>query len=111
MVEPRNFLDNLQSFLTYHFTNFASNSGLPDGLIPKAKKGTKSEIIDWEFDAKDRETHKYGNFGSPTILKLCSKFKKTGLEIDANKVSEEFAKSLNEYLEKSNKDGQADGVV
>jgi hypothetical protein len=32
--------------------------------------------VNWEFDAKDSGWEKYGNFSSPTIMKLISKYNK-----------------------------------
>jgi len=49
-------------------------------LIPKAKKGTKSDLLGWEFDAKDGNCQKYGNLSTPTLMKLVSKYNKTHKE-------------------------------
>lgn len=59
--------------------------------------------INWEFDAKDTNWEKYGNFSSPTLLKLVSKYKKAkgnvNVEVDVNKIAEIVVDELNRRLE------------
>ena len=59
--------------------------------------------INWEFDAKDAEMEKYGNFSSPNIIKLVSKYNKQtisqGKPANATEVAIIIAKELNRKLE------------
>ena len=60
--------------------------------------------MNWQFDAKDYDHEKYGNFSSPTIMKLVSKYnKQKGLDkaqVDGMQVADVIAKALNERLER-----------
>lgn len=64
--------------------------------------------VNWEFDAKDYSTETYGNFSSPTIMKLVSKYNKStlskGKEANAAKVAITIADALNEKLNSGNDD-------
>jgi hypothetical protein len=61
--------------------------------------------IEWEFDVKDPAVAlKYGNFSSPTVIKLASKFNKAALakgeaKADASKIAAILAEELNLRLE------------
>ena len=59
----------------------------------------------WEFDAKDQNWEKYGNFNSPTLMKLISKYNKTigsdQIQADPNAISEIFVQELNDILKKT----------
>ena len=59
----------------------------------KGKKGgnqnqknntTAYQEIQWDFDSKEHAREKYGNFNTPILIKLCSKYNKL-----AQKVREE----------------------
>ena len=50
---------------------------IPDILKkPKPQKGKnqKNQDISWDFDSKEHAREKYGNFNTPIIMKLCSRF-------------------------------------
>ena len=68
------------------------NSSIPPIIGAKSKKGTPRgdgkgpkqiewKDIQWEFDVKDQGlAQKYGNFSSPTIIKMVSKYNKAAVE-------------------------------
>lgn len=65
-------------------------------------KGKIAEL-NWEFDAKDSNFKKYGNFSTSTLLKLVSKYQKSklnveGEKVDANKIAEIVVEELNNRL-------------
>jgi hypothetical protein len=39
-------------------------------------KNVKQIDFNWEFDAKDANWEKFGNFSTPTVMKLVSKYNK-----------------------------------
>ena len=46
---------------------------------PTVKKGTKNQKdqeIGWDFDSKEHSREKYGNFNTPIVMKLCSRYNK-----------------------------------
>ena len=62
--------------------------------------------VTWEFDIKDQThlTQKYGNFSSPTLIKLISKYNKAasesgGIKTDAAKIGDIITNELNLRLE------------
>ena len=57
--------------------------------------------VNWEFDAKDNNVTKFGNFSSPTIIKLVSKYnkgKKPEEKADAEKICVIIVEYLNSKL-------------
>jgi len=39
-------------------------------------KASNDKEMAWDFDSKEHAREKYGNFNTPIIMKLCSKFNK-----------------------------------
>lgn len=56
----------------------------------------------WEFDSKDHNCEKYGNFSTATIIKLVSKYNKSTISTknpaNHNKVAEILVQELNKKL-------------
>lgn len=81
----------------------ASKAGTPRST---KKKQTNTGAIhieaNWEFDSKDHNCEKYGNFSTSTLIKLVSKYNKSTISINnpanASKVAEAVVEELNKRL-------------
>ena len=66
-----------------------------------------SQSINWEFDIKDpKVAQKFGNFSTPTIIKMCSKFNK-GRSVDkadGKKIADLLSEEMNRRLEEDEGD-------
>jgi len=53
--------------------------------------------MSWDFDCREFSREKRGNFSSPIVMKLVSKFnkKQTGLQLNAIEVCNDIVESLN----------------
>lgn len=83
--QSKDFIDILKDFLNKTIHKLQLEEKIPPlawGSKPNSPKGKKVSFkgkvpeINWEFDAKDTNWTKYGNFSSHTLLKLISKYKK-----------------------------------
>lgn len=58
--------------------------------------------VNWEFEAKDHNTDKYGNFSTYSLIKLVSKYNKSTISMhnqaDAAKIAEVLSEELNKRL-------------
>jgi len=90
------FLDQLKDFLTHTLHDLQMQGAFPPIVGQKSKKGTPRQRkgpsdapdklshaqiewseVHWEFDVKDPGlTQKFGNFSSPTLIKLTSRYNK-----------------------------------
>ena len=46
--------------------------------VKKSQKG--NEEVGWDFDSKEHAREKYGNFNTPILIKLTSKYNKLALK-------------------------------
>ena len=62
-----------------------AKGALPDNLLKRPpKKGAQqqkkanrgNEEVSWDFDSKEHAREKYGNFNTPILIKLTSKYNK-----------------------------------
>ena len=115
------FLDQLKDFLTHTLHDLQLQGAFPPIVGQKSKKGTPRQRKDvpdklshaqvewsevhWEFDVKDPGlTQKFGNFSSPTLIKLTSRYNKQAQQNaapkgEAAKIAEILCQELNLRLE------------
>ncbi|CDW81477.1 UNKNOWN [Stylonychia lemnae] len=113
-IATKDFIEQLKDFLNDTLLE-SQSQGLIPPILNASKAGTPrtsrkkqtntGQVIEanWEFDAKDHNCEKYGNFSTSTIIKLVSKYNKSTISSNnpgnAEKIAETLAVELNKRLE------------
>ena len=96
----RDFIDLVKDYIQDTLYQLQAMNHIPEILKkgkPQKHKNKKNQEISWDFDSKEHAREKYGNFNTPIIMKLCSRFNR-----DAQKAMERNPEQLVDELTLAN---------
>jgi hypothetical protein len=95
--QQSDFIDELKLFITSTIHKLHKSGKHPFVLIPTSNKKQVGEPMSWDFDCREFCREKRGNFSSPVVMKLVSKYnkKQSGAPLNAIDVCNDIVEALN----------------